>query len=158
MKPTTHIETILRQLPQEPGVYQYFDASGSVIYVGKAKNLKRRVNSYFNREHQVYRTSVLVKYIWDMQYTVVNTEEEALDLENSLIKEFQPHYNVLLKDDKSYPWICVTKELYPRVFITRDKLSITGLTLKPKWPRLLLTLCEKSFLCAHANTMFHVKQ
>ncbi len=110
-------------LPDGPGVYRYFNEAGEIIYVGKAKNLKRRVSSYFNREHTVYRTSVLVRHIHDLQYTVVNTEEEALDLENSLIKEFQPHYNVLLKDDKSYPWICVTKELYPRVFITRDKLK-----------------------------------
>lgn len=110
-------------LPETPGVYRYFNKDGVIIYVGKAKNLKRRVSSYFNREHTVYRTSVLVKHIYDMQYTVVNTEEEALDLENSLIKEFQPHYNVLLKDDKSYPWICVSKDLYPRVFITRDKVK-----------------------------------
>jgi len=110
-------------LPDTPGVYRYLNKDGVIIYVGKAKNLKRRVSSYFNREHQVYRTSVLVKHIHDLQYTVVNTEEEALDLENSLIKEFQPHYNVLLKDDKSYPWICVTKELYPRVFLTREKLK-----------------------------------
>ncbi len=109
-------------LPEEPGVYRYFNEAGEIIYVGKAKNLRRRVSSYFNREHTVYRTSVLVRHIHDVAYTVVNTEEEALDLENSLIKEFQPHYNVLLKDDKSYPWICVTKELYPRVYITRDKL------------------------------------
>lgn len=110
-------------LPSTPGVYRYFNKDGEIIYVGKAKNLKRRVSSYFNREHTVYRTSVLVRHIYDLQYTVVNTEEEALDLENSLIKEFRPHYNVLLKDDKSYPWICVTKDLYPRVFITRDKLK-----------------------------------
>lgn len=110
-------------LPDCPGVYRYFNKDGVIIYVGKAKNLKRRVSSYFNREHTVYRTSVLVKHIYDLQYTVVNTEEEALDLENSLIKEFQPHYNVLLKDDKSYPWICVTKELYPRVFLTREQLK-----------------------------------
>ncbi len=109
-------------LPDSPGVYRYKNRDGVIIYVGKAKNLKRRVNSYFNREHSVLRTNMLVRNIWDMEYTVVNTEEEALDLENSLIKEFQPHYNVLLKDDKSYPWICVTKELYPRVFVTRDAL------------------------------------
>ena len=107
-------------LPESPGVYRYKNSDGIVIYVGKAKNLKRRVSSYFNREHAVLRTNLLVKHIWDLEYTVVNTEEEALDLENSLIKELQPRYNVLLKDDKSYPWICVTKELYPRVFITRD--------------------------------------
>ncbi len=110
-------------LPTSPGVYQYLNKDGVVIYVGKAKNLKRRVSSYFNRVHPVMRTNLLVRNIWDMKYIVVNTEEEALDLENSLIKEFQPRYNVLLKDDKSYPWICVTKELFPRVFITREKHS-----------------------------------
>lgn len=108
-------------LPESPGVYRYFDRKGKVIYVGKAKNLKRRVNSYFNRVHPMLRTSMLVRNIWDLKYVVVNSEEEALDLENSLIKEYKPHYNVLLKDDKSYPWICVTKELYPRVFLTHDR-------------------------------------
>ncbi len=112
----------LSLLPEDPGVYRYYDAEGVVIYVGKAKNLKRRVNSYFNREHASIKTARLVSKIVDLQYTVVNTEEEALDLENNLIKEFKPHYNVLLKDDKSYPWIAVTRELYPRVFITRDKV------------------------------------
>lgn len=110
-------------LPECPGVYRYLNKDGEIIYVGKAKNLKRRVSSYFNRVHSVKRTNMLVRNTWDLQYTVVNTEEEALDLENSLIKEFQPRYNVLLKDDKSYPWICVTKEPYPRVFITRDPLT-----------------------------------
>ena len=108
-------------LPSSPGVYQYLNREGTVIYVGKAKNLRRRVSSYFNRVHLVARINLLVRNIWDLKYIVVNSEEEALDLENSLIKEFQPRYNVLLKDDKSYPWICVTKELFPRVFLTRDK-------------------------------------
>lgn len=108
-------------LPTSPGVYQYLNKEGTVIYVGKAKNLKRRVSSYFNRVHPVMRTNLLVRNIWDMKYIVVNSEEEALDLENSLIKEYQPRYNVMLKDDKSYPWICVTKELFPRVFLTREK-------------------------------------
>ena len=108
-------------LPSSPGVYQYLNREGTVIYVGKAKNLRRRVSSYFNRVHPVVRINLLVRNIWDLKYIVVNSEEEALDLENSLIKEFQPRYNVLLKDDKSYPWICVTKELFPRVFLTRDK-------------------------------------
>lgn len=108
-------------LPTSPGVYQYLNKEGTVIYVGKAKNLKRRVSSYFNHVHPVMRTNLLVRNIWDMKYIVVNSEEEALDLENSLIKEYQPRYNVLLKDDKSYPWICVTKELFPRVFLTREK-------------------------------------
>ena len=131
---TDELKLKVSLLPDCPGVYRYLNKDGVIIYVGKAKNLKRRVSSYFNREHTVYRTSVLVKHIHDLQYTVVNTEEEALDLENSLIKEFQPHYNVLLKDDKSYPWICVTKELYPRIFITRDKVK-RGVKLYGPYPR-----------------------
>lgn len=107
-------------LPDTPGVYTYYDANGTVIYVGKAKNLKRRVSSYFNRTHDCLRTNLLVNAIADMSYIVVPTEEDALNLENSMIKEHQPRYNVLLKDDKSYPWIVVTNELYPRVFITRQ--------------------------------------
>ena len=102
-------------------MYQYLNKEGTVIYVGKAKNLKRRVSSYFNRVHPVVRTNLLVRNIWDLKYIVVNSEEEALDLENNLIKEYKPRYNVLLKDDKSYPWICVTKDLFPRVFLTREK-------------------------------------
>jgi len=111
----------LSMLPEQPGVYRYRNRDGQIIYVGKAKNLRRRVYSYFNREHPSTRTTMLVRNIYDVEYTIVNTEEEALDLENSLIKEYQPRYNVLLKDDKSYPWICVSGELYPRVFITREK-------------------------------------
>ena len=110
-------------LPDTPGVYMYFDAEGKVIYVGKAKNLKRRVSSYFNRTHDSLRTNLLVRAIVDMKYIVVPTEQDALNLENSMIKEYQPRYNVLLKDDKSYPWICVTKELYPRVFMTRQRVK-----------------------------------
>lgn len=101
----------------------YYNAEGVVIYVGKAKNLRRRVSSYFNREHESVRTRLLVRAIADMRYIVVPTEEDALNLENSLIKEHQPRYNVLLKDDKSYPWICVTNEHYPRVFLTYNKLK-----------------------------------
>lgn len=104
----------------------YFNAEGRVIYVGKAKNLKRRVSSYFNREHESIRTRLLVRAIADMNYIVVPTEEDALNLENSLIKEHQPRYNVLLKDDKSYPWICVTNEMYPRVFLTYNKVKNGG--------------------------------
>ena len=107
-------------LPDTPGVYMYFDKEGTVIYVGKAKNLKRRVSSYFNRTHDVLRTNLLVRNIADMKYIVVPTEQDALNLENSMIKEYKPRYNVLLKDDKSYPWIVVTNELYPRVFLTRQ--------------------------------------
>ena len=107
-------------LPHSPGVYLYYDKEGTVIYVGKAKDLHRRVSSYFNRTHTVARTNLLVRNICDMRYTVVGSEEDALHLENSLIKQYKPRYNVLLKDDKSYPWICVTKEPYPRVFLTRS--------------------------------------
>jgi len=109
-------------LPDTPGVYIYYDAAGTVIYVGKAKNLKRRVSSYFNRTHDVLRTNLLVRNIADMRYIVVPTEQDALNLENSMIKEYKPRYNVLLKDDKSYPWIVVTNELYPRVFLTRQHI------------------------------------
>lgn len=110
-------------LPDTPGVYTYYDAEGTVIYVGKAKNLKRRVSSYFNRTHDCNRTNLLVRAIADMSYIVVPTEQDALDLENSMIKEYKPRYNVLLKDDKSYPWIVVTNELYPRVFLTRQLIK-----------------------------------
>ena len=117
---TDDLKLKLSLLPDEPGVYRYRNREGTIIYVGKAKNLKRRVNSYFNREHASLRTTMLVRNIADLEYTVVNTEEEALDLENALIKEHQPRYNVMLKDDKSYPWICVSAGLYPRVYITRE--------------------------------------
>ena len=120
---TDELKLKLSLLPDEPGVYRYRNREGTIIYVGKAKNLKRRVNSYFNREHGSVRTTMLVRNIADLEYTVVNTEEEALDLENALIKEYQPRYNVLLKDDKSYPWICISGDLYPRVYITRDARS-----------------------------------
>ena len=108
-------------LPDTPGVYTYYDAEGTVIYVGKAKNLKRRVSSYFNRTHDVVRTNLLVRAIADMSYIVVPTEQDALNLESSMIKEYKPRYNVLLKDDKSYPWIVVTNEYFPRVMLTRDR-------------------------------------
>lgn len=110
-------------LPDTPGVYMYRDAEGTVIYVGKAKNLKRRVSSYFNRTHDSLRTNLLVRAIADMDYIVVPTEQDALNLEASMIKEYQPRYNVLLKDDKSYPWIAVTNEPYPRVFMTRQHIK-----------------------------------
>lgn len=109
-------------LPDSPGVYTYYDKDGTIIYVGKAKNLKRRVSSYFNREHDCLRTRLLVRAIHRMSYVVVATENDALNLENSMIKENQPRYNVLLKDDKTYPWIVVTNEPYPRVFVTRTHI------------------------------------
>lgn len=109
-------------LPTTPGVYVYYNSEGTVIYVGKAKNLKRRVSSYFNRTHDNLKTNLLVRAIADMKYIVVPTEQDALNLEASMIKEYQPRYNVLLKDDKTYPWIVVTNELFPRVFVTRQRL------------------------------------
>ncbi|WP_066222290.1 excinuclease ABC subunit UvrC [Formosa haliotis] len=109
----------LKTLPSSPGVYQYFDSNGTIIYVGKAKNLKKRVSSYFTKTHDSGKTRVLVKKIADIKHIVVETETDALLLENNLIKKHQPRYNVLLKDDKTYPWICIKKERFPRVFSTR---------------------------------------
>lgn len=120
-RPGEQLRNKILNLPDSPGVYMYLDRNGKVIYVGKAKRLKRRVSSYFNRRHDSTRTNLLVRNIVDMRFIVVGSEEDALHLENAMIKRYQPHYNVLLKDDKSYPWIVVTKELYPRVFMTREK-------------------------------------
>lgn len=119
------LKSIVSSLPEKPGSYQYYDAEGTIIYVGKAKNLKNRVSSYFHTEVDRFKTKVLVSKIWDISYTVVNTEEDALLLENSLIKKYNPRYNVLLKDGKTYPSICVTKEYLPRIFSTR--------TINKKW-------------------------
>ena len=119
------LKAIVRALPEKPGSYQYYDAEGTIIYVGKAKNLKSRVSSYFHAEVDRFKTKVLVSKIWDISYTIVNTEEDALLLENSLIKKYNPRYNVLLKDGKTYPSICVTKEYLPRIFQTR--------TINKKW-------------------------
>ena len=112
----------LAALPNKPGVYRYFDKSGTLIYVGKAKNLKRRVSSYFNKE-QTGKTRVLVSKIADLEYSIVDSESEALLLENTMIKQYKPRYNIMLKDDKTYPWICIKKEAFPRVFLTRRKVN-----------------------------------
>ena len=114
-----HLKGIVSNLPSKPGSYQYYDKEGTIIYVGKAKNLKNRVSSYFHKEVDRFKTKVLVSKIWNITYTVVNTEEDALLLENNLIKKYQPKYNILLKDGKTYPSICITKEFYPRIFKTR---------------------------------------
>ena len=114
-----YLKGIVNNLPSGPGIYQYLNAEGSIIYVGKAKNLKRRVSSYFNREHEPGKTRVLVSKIADIRYIVVKTEEDALLLENNLIKKYKPRYNVLLKDDKTYPSICISNEYFPRIFKTR---------------------------------------
>lgn len=115
-----HIKSILAVIPEKPGCYQYFDEKGTIIYVGKAKNLKRRVSSYFNKQHNSNKTRVLVKQIRDIKYFVVDTEQDALLLENNLIKQYHPRYNVLLKDDKTYPSIVVKNEYFPRIYQTRN--------------------------------------
>ena len=116
------LKPILSTIPNKPGVYRYFDKDGTLIYVGKAKNLKRRVSSYFNKE-QTGKTRVLVSRIADIKFIVVESESEALLLENNLIKQYKPRYNIMLKDDKTYPWICVKNEPFPRVFLTRKKVN-----------------------------------
>lgn len=124
-KRSQHIASLLQRIPQNPGVYQYFNEEGEIIYVGKAKNLHRRVNSYFQKDHQSSKTRQLVAHIADIRYVVVDSEQDAFLLENNLIKKYQPHYNILLKDGKSYPSICITREPYPRIFKTR--------TINKKW-------------------------
>lgn len=119
LKTNDYLKGIVHNLPESPGIYQYLNSEGTIIYVGKAKNLKRRVSSYFNREHEPGKTRVLVSKIADIRYIVVKTEEDALLLENNLIKKYKPRYNVLLKDDKTYPSICVQNEYFPRVFKVR---------------------------------------
>ena len=121
-----HIQEILQRLPDEPGVYQYLNEAGEVIYVGKAKSLKKRVSSYFHKEQDRYKTKLLVKSIADIKYVVVQSEQDAFLLENNLIKQYQPHYNILLKDGKSYPSICITREEYPRIFKTRKIIKGVG--------------------------------
>lgn len=125
------IKLKLQTLPDKPGVYQYFDSQGKIIYVGKAKSLKKRVSSYFVKQHENGKTTLLVKQIKDIHYIVVDTEIDALLLENNLIKKYQPKYNIQLKDDKTYPWICVKKEPFPRVFSTRQFIRDGSLYFGP---------------------------
>ena len=114
------LKEILHILPELPGVYQYFNSDDIIIYVGKAKNIRKRVTSYFSKVHENRKTAILVKNIAFIKHIVVDSEEDALLLENNLIKKYQPRYNVLLKDDKTFPWICVKNEKFPRIFITRN--------------------------------------
>ncbi len=122
-KEVSHVKQIVLSLPESPGIYQYLNDKNEIIYVGKAKNLKRRVSSYFNKEQQSVKTRVLVKQIADIKYIVVGSEQDALLLENNLIKKHQPRYNILLKDGKTYPWICVKNEFFPRIFKTRNMVK-----------------------------------
>jgi len=146
---TPSLDIQLKTLPDRPGVYQYFDAKESIIYVGKAKNLKKRVNSYFTKQHDNNRTRLLVKKIVRIEHIVVNSEMDALLLENNLIKKYQPRYNVLLKDDKSYPWICIKKERFPRIFptrkIIRDGSEYFGPYTSMKTVRTLLDLIKELY-------------
>ena len=123
------LKNIVDNMPEQPGSYQFWDDKGIIIYVGKAKNLKKRVASYFHKEVDRFKTKVLVSKIKDITYTVVNSEEDALLLENSLIKKYKPRYNVLLKDGKTYPSICVTNEPYPRIFKTRN-INFSSINIK----------------------------
>ena len=125
------LEYKVKTLPLSPGVYNFIDKDGKVIYVGKAKNLRNRVSSYFREKNQVGKTAILVKHIHDLLHIVVDTEQDALLLENKLIKKFQPRYNILLKDDKTYPWICISNEDFPRIFFTRRKVDDGSLYFGP---------------------------
>ena len=145
----TYLKGIVLNLPEKPGSYQYYDDEGTIIYVGKAKNLKRRVSSYFNKEQQSRKTAMLVSKIRNITYTVVNSEEDALLLENSLIKQYKPRYNVLLKDDKTYPYIAVSNEYLPRIFKTRHR-ERRGATYYGPYSHLptmyaLLDLCQRLY-------------
>ena len=152
-KPTLEIQ--LKTLPHQPGVYQYFDAEDKILYVGKAKDLKKRVSSYFTKQHENGKTRVLVKKIASIKHIVVDTETDALLLENNLIKKYQPRYNVMLKDDKSYPWICIKKERFPRVFSTRrvfkDGSEYFGPYTSMKTVSTLLDLIKGLFLLRTCN-------
>ena len=148
------VQSVLKSLPNEPGVYQYFNSDGDILYVGKAKNLKNRVKSYFSGQ-QIGKTKVLVKKVADIKLIVVPTETDALLLENNLIKQFRPPYNILLKDDKTYPWICIKKESFPRVFSTRrvikDGSAYFGPYTSVKMVNTLLELIEKLFKLRNCN-------
>ena len=143
---TEALKLQIKLMPHEPGVYQYYDKEDKILYVGKAKNLKKRVSSYFNKNHDSAKTNVLVKKICSIKHIVVSTETDALLLENNLIKKYQPRYNVLLKDDKTYPWICIKKEPFPRVFSTRrvikDGSEYFGPYTNKKTVRILLDLIK----------------
>lgn len=145
----------ISKLPAQPGVYQYFDASGNIIYIGKAKNLKNRVLSYLNKTNQSSKTLLLVRKINDLRYIVVDTEQDALLLENNLIKKYKPRYNILLKDDKTYPWICIKKEPFPRVFITRrlvrDGSEYFGPYTSGRFAHMLMSLINSLYKLRNCN-------
>lgn len=151
----------ISELPQSPGVYQYFDSSGVIIYIGKAKKLKNRVLSYLNKTNQSDKTRILVSKIHDFRYIVVESEQDALLLENNLIKKYKPKYNILLKDDKSYPWICIKKEPFPRVFITRrfvrDGSEYFGPYTSTRFAHTLISLIKSLYRLRTCNQMLSQK-
>ena len=126
------IKNMLKTIPETPGVYRYFDESGMILYVGKARNLKKRVSSYFSHFNDLSpKIRILVRKIYNIEYIVVGSETEALLLENNLIKKLQPKYNSMLKDDKTYPYLCITNEIYPRLIFTRDRANTSGTFFGP---------------------------
>ena len=159
-----NIKNIISVMPEKPGVYQYFDKEGTIIYVGKAKNLKRRVSSYFNKNNQSVKTNMLVRHIESLKYFIVESEEDALHLENSMIKEYQPKYNILLKDDKTYPWIVIKKEPFPRIFLTRtvikDGSKYYGPYSNVGMAKVVLSLIKRLYpirSCSHILTNDRIK-
>lgn len=150
-----NLELQLKTLPQDPGVYRYYDKDNNLLYVGKAKNLKKRVLSYFNKNHGGYRTRIMVSKIVRLETTIVNSEYDALLLENNLIKELNPYYNVKLKDDKTYPWICIKNESFPRVFLTRnvvkDGSEYYGPYAKPRQAKILIDTIKKIYKLRTCN-------
>jgi len=149
------LEIQIKALPNEPGIYQYYDKEDNLLYIGKAKNLKKRVNSYFTKQHDNAKTRILVKKIASIKHIVVETETDALLLENNLIKKYQPKYNIMLKDDKTYPWLCITKEPFPRVFLTRriikDGSEYFGPYTSVKTVKTLLDLIKELFMLRTCN-------
>ena len=120
---STDLDIQVKTLPESPGVYQYYDKDDRILYVGKAKNLKKRVSSYFNKQHDSHRIGVMVNKIKNIKHIVVDSEMDALLLENTLIKKLQPRFNIMLRDDKTYPWLCIKNERFPRVFLTRQVIK-----------------------------------
>jgi len=160
-----HISNLIKLLPADPGVYQFFNNKGVIIYIGKAKNLKKRVSSYFQKKnHDSYKSKILVDKIWDIKHIIVNSESDALLLENNLIKKYQPRYNVLLKDDKTFPWICIKNEPFPRIFSTRnivnDGSKYFGPYTSAVMVRTLLNLIRQLYqlrTCRHNLSVENVK-
>ena len=160
MSDQVKIRAQLKNLPNQPGVYQFYDDRGVIIYIGKAKNLKKRVSSYFgHKKYDSFKIKVLVDRIADLKYVVVNNESDALLLENNLIKKHQPRYNIMLKDDKTFPWICIKNEPFPRVFSTRTVVNDGSRYFGPYTSayavKILLTLIRQLYqlrTCKHALT------